>query len=122
MAESLTEQIIGLAIQVHRAVGPGLLESVYEQCLCFELREAGVPFARQVPIPVQYRNITLEDGFRADIVVDDKVILEIKSVVSIILAHEAQLRTYLRMSGIKIGLLLNFNEPRLKDGLRRFVM
>jgi GxxExxY protein len=122
MAERLTEQVIGLAIAVHRHVGPGLLESVYEQCLCFELHNASVPFVRQVPVPVTYRGMEISDGFRADIVVDQAVIIEVKAVAAVVPVHEAQLRTYLRMSGLRVGLLLNFNEPRLVDGLRRFVM
>ena len=99
-----------------------MLESVYEQCLCYELRQAGLPFERQVGIPVTYKGVTVGEGFRADIVVDRKVIVEIKSVASIVPAHEAQLQTYLRMSGIAVGMILNFNAPRLIDGLRRFVV
>jgi GxxExxY protein len=122
LAESLTEHVIGLAIEVHRHTGPGLLESVYEQCLCVELRQAGIAFARQIPIPVVYKGAQVGDGFKADIVVQQQVILEIKSVASILAVHEMQLRTYLRMSGIRVGLLLNFNAPRLMDGLRRSVV
>lgn len=122
IAERLTEQIIGLAITVHRHSGPGLLESVYLQCLCHELHEAGIPHARQVPIPVMYRGKPIGDGFRADIVVDQTVIVELKAVAALTPAHEAQLRTYLRMSGLRVGLLLNFNAPRLTDGLRRFII
>jgi len=122
LAEPLTEQVIGLAIEVHRHTGPGLLESVYEQCLCVELQRAGVAFARQVPIPMLYKGEQVGDGFKADIVVADQVILEIKSVATILPVHEMQLRTYLRMSGIRVGLLLNFNAPRLMDGLRRSVV
>jgi GxxExxY protein len=118
----LTDRIIGLAIEVHRNTGRGLLESVYEQCLCFELRQASVPFERQVPVPVTYKGVVLDEGFRADIVVDRKVIIEIKSVSTLLPAHESQLLTYPRMSGIPVGLLLNFNAPRLTDGLRRFVI
>ncbi len=121
-AERLTEQVIGLAIEVHRHTGRGLLESVYEQCLCYEFRRAAIPFERQVGIPVIYKGMALDEGFRADIVVERQVILEIKSVAAIIPAHEAQLQTYLRMSRIPVGLILNFNAPRLIDGLRRFVM
>ncbi len=121
LAEELTERVIGLAIEVHRHTGPGLLESVYEQCLCHELREAGIPFERQVAIPVTYKGSPISDGFRADFVVAREVILEIKAVATILPAHEAQIHTYLRMSGIRIGFLLNFNAPRLIDGLRRFV-
>ncbi len=122
LAESLTEQVIGLAIEVHRNTGPGLLEAVYEQCLCVELRRAGVAFARQVPIPILYKGEQVGDGFRADVVVAEQLILEIKSVATILAVHEMQLRTCLRMSGIRVGLLLNFNAPRLMDGLHRFVV
>jgi len=122
LAEQLTEQVIGLAIEVHRHTGPGLLESVYEQCLCVELRQVGVAFARQVPIQMLYKGEQVGDGFKADIVVDAQLILEIKSVPTILPVHEMQLRTYLRMSGIRVGLLLNFNAPRLMDGFRRSVV
>lgn len=122
ISEQLTERIIGLAIEVHRNTGRGLLESVYEQCLCFELSQADLPFERQVGIPVFYKGRILDEGFRADIVVDRKVIIEIKSVTAIQPAHESQLLTYLRMSGIKVGMLLNFNSSRLTDGLRRLVV
>jgi GxxExxY protein len=117
----LTERVIGLAIEVHRQTGPGLLESVYEGCLCFELERAGIGFQRQVGIPVTYKGLQLDEGFRADVLVAGQVILEIKAVATILPAHEAQLQTYLRMSGIRIGLLLNFYAPRLIDGLRHFV-
>jgi GxxExxY protein len=119
---ALTERIIGLAIAVHRQLGPGLLESVYEECLCFELAEAALEFRRHVSVPVVYRGQFLEAGFRADIVVAHELILEIKSVEALCPIHEAQLLTYLRMSAYRIGLLMNFNALRLKDGLRRFVM
>jgi GxxExxY protein len=122
LAESLTEQVIGLAIEVHRHTGPGLLESVYEQSLCVKLRRAGVPFARQVAIPRLYKGEQVGDGFKADVVVDEQLILEIKSVATILPVHEMQLRTYLRISGIRVGLLLNFNAPRVMDGLRRYVV
>jgi GxxExxY protein len=122
LAESLTEHVIGLAIEVHRHTGPGLLESVYEQCLRVELRRAGVAFARQVAIRVLYKGEPIGEGFKADLVVDEKLILEIKSVATILPVHEMQLRTYLRMSGVRVGLLLNFNAPRLLAGLRRFVV
>ena len=122
LAESLTEQVIGLAIEVHRNTGPGLLEAVYEQCQCVELRRAGVAFAREVPIPILYKGEQVGDGFKADVVVAEQLILEIKSVATILAVHEMQLRTYLRMSGIRVGLLLNFNAPRLIDGLHRCVV
>ena len=107
---------------MHRNAGRGLLEAVYEQCLCVELRRADVAFVRQVPIPMLYKGEQVGDGFKADVVVAEQLILEIKSVATILAVHEMQLRTYLRMSGIRVGLLLNFNAPRLMDGLRRYVM
>jgi len=119
---ALTERVIGLAIDVHRGLGPGLLESVYEECLCFELAKARIEYQRQMPIGIIYEGVSLEAGFRADIVVKQELILEIKSVESLLPVHEAQVLTYLRMSGYRVGLLLNFNTLRLKDGIRRFVM
>ena len=131
LAEPLTDRVIGLAIEVHRHTGPGLLESVYEQCLCHELRDAGIAFVRQVAIPIFYKGAPIGDGFKADIIVAHELILEIKAVTAILPIHEVQLRNRtkvagldpaIRMSGINIGLLLNFNAPRLVDGLRRYVM
>ena len=118
----LTKRIIGLAIEVHRDTGPGLLESAYERCLCLELEQAGIPYERQVGVPIVYKGVRLQDGCRAGIVVANAVILEIKAVSVIIPAHEAQLQTYLRISGIRVGLLLNFHAVRLIDGLRRLVV
>jgi GxxExxY protein len=122
MAGELTEQVIGLAIEVHRHTGPGLLESVYEQCLCHELSKAGIPFERQVAIPVIYKAIPIGEGFKADIVVAHEVIIEIKAVAAILPVHEAQLHTYLSMSKIHVGLILNFHARRLADGIRRYVV
>ena len=121
LAEPLTDRVIGLAIEVHRHTGPGLLESEYELCLCRELADAGIAFTRQVTIPVLYKGAEVGDGFKADIVVAGELILEIKAVSTILPIHEVQLRT-MRMSGIHVGLLLNFNVPRLVDGLRRYVV
>lgn len=118
----LTWRVIGLAIEVHRQLGPGLFESVYEDCLCFELEQAGIRFGRQVPIPMVYKDRKLDAGFRADVMLERELILEIKSVECLAPVHEAQILTYLRLSGCRIGLLVNFNTLRLKDGLRRFVM
>jgi len=120
--DALTERIIGLAIDVHRDLGPGLLESVYEQCLCYEFAQANIPHDRQTPLPVVYKGERLQTAFRADVLVADEVILEIKSVERLSPLHEAQLLTYLRMTGYRVGLLMNFNTLRLKDGLRRFAM
>ncbi len=120
--DPVTNRIIGLAIDVHRVLGPGLLESAYEACLCFELKEQGIPFRRQVPLPVIYKSVSLDCGYRMDIVVDDEVIVELKTVERILPIHDAQLLTYLKLSGIRTGLLLNFNTAVLKDGIRRRIV
>jgi len=114
--------VLGSAIEVHRHTGPGLLPSVYEQCLCPELRAAGIPLERQVAIPVIYKTKPVGEGFRADIVVARKVIPEIKFVAAILPTHQAQLHTYRRLSGLHIGLIPNVNAPRLTDGIRRYVV
>lgn len=118
----LTRQIIGLAIKVHRHFGPGLLESVYEACLCQELVQDGLTIKRQAPLPLVYNGVRLRCGYRADIIVQELVILEIKSVEHITPLHASQMLTYLRLSGCRMGLLMNFNSVILKDGLRRFVL
>jgi GxxExxY protein len=117
----LTRRIIGAAIAVHRELGPGLLEAVYEECLSFELGLAGLPFSRQQPIPVVYRGTKLDCGYRADLIVCSRVIIEIKAIASLAPIHEAVMLTYLRLSGCKIGLLINFHSAVLKDGVHRFV-
>ena len=117
--DALTEQIIGAAIEVHRALGPGLLESAYEECLCVELGLRDIRFRSQVELPVVYKEHRVDGGYRLDLVVEDSVIVEIKAVERLLSLHEAQLLTYLRLSGIATGLLLNFNVPVLKDGIRR---
>jgi GxxExxY protein len=118
----LTEAIIGAAMEVHRALGPGLLESTYEMCLCQELSLRGIPFQRQVPIPVEYKGVKLDCGYRADIVIEGTILLEIKAIDSLLPIHDAQLLTYLRLGGWQIGLLINFNVELLKHGLRRKVL
>jgi GxxExxY protein len=120
--KALTERVIGLAIKVHREIGPGLLESVYEECLCHELAAANMAFKRQQAIPVIYDSIKMECGFRADLIVSDRVLVEIKSVDRFAPIHEAQLLTYLRLSKLRIGLILNFNSVRLVDGIKRMVV
>jgi GxxExxY protein len=117
----LTRRIIGLGIKVHRKLGPGLLESVYNQCLCWELRHEGLEFKREVPLPIICEDLRLERAYQADIVVEQTVLLELKSIEHILPIHEAQTLTYLRLSGCQIGLLMNFNSVMLKDGLRRFI-
>ena len=119
--EELSEQIIAAAIEVHKELGPGLLESAYEECLCYELSQRGLAFQRQGPLPVAYKGVRLDCGYRLDIVVDEKIVLELKSVEAITGLHQAQLLTYLRISGKKVGLLINFNVPVLKDGIVRLV-
>ncbi|MEQ9557280.1 MAG: GxxExxY protein [Rhodospirillales bacterium] len=120
--DPLTEKVIGLAIEVHRHLGPGLLESAYEECLCFELETNGIGHSKQVPLPVTYKNTKLECGYRMDLVVEDKLVIELKTVDRLLPIHEAQLLTYLKLSGLKTGLLLNFNSSVLKDGIRRLVL
>jgi GxxExxY protein len=107
---------------VHRALGPGLLESAYEACLCFELSENRIPHRRQVPLPVTYKSVNLDCGYRLDLVVDDHLVLELKTVDRLLPIHEAQLLTYRKLGGFDTGLLLNFNAPVLKDGLKRMVL
>ena len=118
----LTHRIIGLAMRVHRRLGPGLLESVYERCLCHELGKEGIAFQRQVPLPVPYDDILLDCGYIADIIVEGQVILELKAVERTQPLHEAQLLTYLRLSPCHVGLLVNFNTVSLTDGIRRCVL
>jgi GxxExxY protein len=118
----LTERIVGAAIEVHRALGPGLLESAYEECLCHELALQGVPFERQVALPVEYKGTRLDCGYRLDLVVDNAVVVEIKACRAIERVHEAQLLTYLKLGGWPVGLLMNFHVPVLKDGIRRRVL
>jgi GxxExxY protein len=117
----LTQRVIGLAIKMHRKLGPGLLESVYHQCLCWELQNDGLPFEREVPLSIVYEDMRIDNGYRADIIVDRTVLLELRSVERILPVHEAQTLTYLRLSGCTVGLLMNFNNVLLKDGLYRFV-
>ena len=116
----LTEKVIGCAIEVHRALGPGLLEPTYQQCLAHELGLNGIPFRSECPVPVEYKGIRLECGYRIDLLVEDRLILELKSVEEIAGIHKAQLLTYLKLSGIQTGLLINFNVRRLVDGIERF--
>ena len=117
----LSERIIGSAIEVHRRLGPGLLESIYEECLCYELRYNNIAYARQVGVPVLYRGMRLACTHRIDILVEDEVVLEIKAVERVMPIHEAQLLTYLRLGGYEVGCLMNFNSVLLKQGLRRYV-
>jgi len=115
----LSNLIIGCAIEVHRTLGPGLLESVYENCLLYELEEKGIYVERQVELPIEYKDKNLEVGYKIDLLVENKVIIELKSVKEIQPIHVAQLMTYLKLSDKKLGLLINFNEVKLVDGLKR---
>jgi len=120
--DPLTFAVIGAAIEVHRELGPGLLESAYEECLGHEFTERGILFRRQVMMPVVYKNIKLRDAYRLDFLIQDQLILELKATDRKQEVHEAQLLTYLRLSGLKKGLLINFQVPMLKLGIRRFIM
>ena len=115
----LSFKVIGAAMEVHRELGPGLLESTYEECLCYELSKANLPFQRQLELPIHYKSIKLDCGYRMDIVVDKRLVLELKSVEVTLPLHEAQLITYLKLSQIDNGLLINFNVPFLKEGIHR---
>ena len=117
----LSSGIIGAAIEVHKAIGPGLLESAYEECLCHELGLRGIAFERQKPLALRYKGINLDCGYRLDIVVENLIILELKSCEKIEPIHKAQLLTYLKLSGLSLGLLLNFNVTLIKDGIVRIV-
>ena len=114
--EDLTEQIIGAAIEVHRALGPGLLESAYEECLCHELNIREIPFRRQVSLPVLYKGVKLDCGYRIDLIVDDRVILELKCTEHILPVHEAQLLSYMKMANVRVGILVNFHVATLVRG------
>ena len=119
---ALTERVIGLAIEVHRHLGPGLLESAYEECLCYELATHDIEFARQVPLPITYKEIKLDCGYRMDLVIDRSLVIEVKAIERLNPIHDAQLLTYLRLSGHRIGLLMNFHAILLKVGLRRLML
>ena len=119
MADKATEKIIGAAIEVHKTLGPGLLESAYEECLCRELELRTIPFERQKELPIEYKGVELDCGYRLDVVVADKLVLELKACERLEPIHEAQLLTYLKLTGMKIGLLINFHLASLKDGIKR---
>ena len=120
--DQLTGQVIGAAIEVHRTLGPGLLESAYEECLCWELNEIRLQVRRQVRLPVVYKNVRLDCGYRMDLVVENRLIVELKTVETLLPIHEAQLLTYLKLTAIRTGLLLNFNVSVLRDGIKRMVL
>nr|VFJ63503.1 MAG: GxxExxY protein [Candidatus Kentron sp. FW] len=118
----LTQEIIGGAIEVHRALGPGLLESAYEMALCHELHLRHIPFQRQLALPLEYKGIHLDCGYRLDLIVADRAVVEVKAVERLLAVHEAQILTYLRLGGWHVGLLINFNVPVLREGIRRIVL
>ncbi len=119
---ALSNQVLGCAIEVHRHLAPGLLESTYQNCLAHELSLQNIPFKKECPLPVEYKGIRLDCGYRVDILVENAIILELKSVERVTPVFEAQLLTYIKLSGISHGFLLNFNVPRLKEGIKSFVL
>jgi GxxExxY protein len=118
----LSQSVIGAAIEVHRALGPGLLESAYAECLCRELSLRQIAFLREVPLPLEYEGLRLDCAYRLDLLVENAIVIEIKAIDALLPIHEAQLLTYLRLGGWKVGLLINFNVPLLKQGIRRRVL
>ena len=122
LEKELTNKIIGSAIEVHKALGPGLLESAYEKCLMKEFELSNISFKSQIELPLEYKGIRVDAGYRIDLIVKEKVIIELKAVESLIPVHEAQLLTYMKLTGIRVGMLMNFNVPVLKDGIKRMVL
>jgi GxxExxY protein len=120
--DELSRSVIGCAIEVHRTLGPGLLESTYHQCLACELSHAQIPFEMEVPLPVRYKDVLLDCGYRIDLIVSGDLIVEVKSVETLLPIHQAQILTYLRLAKIPIGLLINFNVTKLQNGIKRFVL
>ena len=118
----ITSVVIGAAIDVHRELGPGLLESAYETCFVYEVQARGLTVERQVPLPVTYKGIVLDCGYRIDVLVEGRVIVEVKAVERLHAVHQAQLLTYLRLANVHVGLLLNFHEPTMRAGIRRLVL
>jgi len=117
----ISKEIIGKAIEVHQSLGPGLLESAYQECLFYELKQFGFKVEKEKPLPIVYKEIKLDHGYRLDLLVENKVVIEVKTVDAIMDVHEAQILTYIKLGGFKLGLLLNFNVSLLKNGIRRFV-
>ena len=120
--DPLSNRVIGCAIEVHRELGPGLLESAYEQCLAAELGRSGIPFQVQVDLPVTYKGTRLDCGYRIDLLVDQRLIVELKSIEQLLKIHEAQILTYMKLAKVNVGLLMNFNVPVLKKGIKRFLL
>ena len=119
--EELGHTVIGAAIKVHSTLGPGLLESAYEICLVYELEKLRLRVHRQVPIPIRYEELSIDNGYRIDLLVDDRVVVELKSIEQVLPVHRGQLLSYLRLGGFKLGYLLNFNVPLMRDGITRLV-
>lgn len=119
--DELSHRVIGAALEVHKILGPGMLESAYEECLSYELVHRGMSVSRQVAVPVIYKEVKLDYGYRIDILVENRVVIELKSVDAVLPVHEAQILTYMRFAGKQVGLLMNFNVKILKDGLKRYV-
>jgi GxxExxY protein len=120
--DELSQNVIGCAIEVHRNLGPGLLESTYRQCLACELSHVRIPFQMELPLPVRYKDLLLDCGYRIDLLVRSDLIVEIKSVETLLAIHQAQILTYLRLSKVSLGLLINFNVTKLQNGIKRFVL
>ena len=118
----LTERVIGCAIEVHKTLGPGLLESAYQQCLFYELREQGIWVEKEISLPIIYKEIKIDHGYRIDLLVENRVVIELKTVEKLTDVHTAQILTYMRLGEYSIGLLINFNTKLLKDGLKRFII
>jgi GxxExxY protein len=118
----ITGKIIGAALEVHRTLGPGLLESAYEECLCHELACQGIYYERQKPLPVMFKGVALDCGYRLDLIVANAVVVEVKALEAVLPVHEAQVLTYLKIGGWSVGLLINFNVPVLRDGIKRLVL
>ncbi|NIO80075.1 MAG: GxxExxY protein [Candidatus Aminicenantes bacterium] len=119
--DDLSKKVIGSALEVHKELGPGLLESVYQKCLAFELREAGIRFEMEKEIPILYKGLDISCNYKIDLLIENRLIVELKSVGELLPIHEAQLLTYMKLAKIKTGLLINFNETLLKNGIKRFV-
>ncbi len=119
---TITEKIIGASIDVHRALGPGLLESTYEECLCYELGQRNIQFVRQYNLPIKYKNVHIDCGYRIDLLIENKVVVELKAVERLLPIYDAQLLSYLKSGGWKVGLLINFNVAVLKQGIRRKII
>ncbi|MCA9041418.1 MAG: GxxExxY protein [Planctomycetaceae bacterium] len=120
--DQLARTIIDSAFQVHRELGPGLLESVYQSCLCYELSSRKIKFEQEIVLPIKYKKLLLESGLRLDLLIEKSIIVELKSVEKILPIHEAQILTYLKITGCRLGLIINFNEVRIKSGIKRLVL